>query len=221
MDNHSTSNKFLSGFEGRINRAKYANEIFSVLIGFPLCLALLALVLSVVFGTSVKSVHFSITDIFNDPPSFPFSVSFGDTGAAWLASLLFHVFAAPIVVEGIRMLAVGTIKRLHDRNKSGWLIVPFFIAPVLLNKMAGWLGDTWPGDFLMLVAIALGLWCFVEMLCLQGTMGPNRFGPDPLALRPVNRSPRPAPDWDRIRALKFVPHGAGPSAGPHVNRKHD
>ena len=87
-------------------------------------------------------------------------------------------------------------------------------------KMAGWLGDSWPAGFLMLVATALSLWCLVEMLCLQGTTGPNRFGPDPLARNPVDRSPLPAPDWDQIRALKFA-RGAGPPPGAHVKRGHD
>jgi uncharacterized membrane protein YhaH (DUF805 family) len=34
---------------------------------------------------------------------------------------------------------------------------------------------------LRLVAFAITVWAFVELYCLRGTTGPNRFGPDPLA----------------------------------------
>jgi uncharacterized membrane protein YhaH (DUF805 family) len=70
-------------------------------------------------------------------------------------------------------------KRLHDRDKCGWLqliyVIPFLIPlPSILLEM----------KFLSLVAIALGLtiwiWLFVELGCLRGTVGPNHFGPDPL-----------------------------------------
>jgi len=70
-----------------------------------------------------------------------------------------------------------------------------------------------------IVMIALSLRGFVEVLCLRGTRGPNRFGEDPEA--PVNRSPRPAPNWDQLRELEFVRRGAGPSPGEHVKRGHD
>jgi uncharacterized membrane protein YhaH (DUF805 family) len=46
-------------------------------------------------------------------------------------------------------------KRLHDRDKSGWYILLGFI-PII-----GW------------------IWMFVELGCLRGTVGHNRFGPDP------------------------------------------
>jgi len=175
--------------------------------------------LDAIFGARVESVHFNIYDIFNDPPSLPFRVSFGGSGSAWLVSLLFYAAATPIFVGAIRLLAATTVKRLHDRSKSDWWIVPFFIAPILLGKVGDWLGDSYPADFLMLVMIALSLWGFVEMVCLGGTRGPNRFGPDPQA--PVNRSPRAAPNWDQLRELEFVRRAAGPSPGDHVKRGHE
>jgi uncharacterized membrane protein YhaH (DUF805 family) len=47
------------------------------------------------------------------------------------------------------------VKRMHDRNKSGWFV-------------------------LICVVPVLNLWFLVETF-LRGTAGPNRFGPDPLA----------------------------------------
>jgi uncharacterized membrane protein YhaH (DUF805 family) len=222
MDNSWTSDEFLFSFEGRFNRAKYWYALYAGMISCLVRLVLLVFALGVIFGASVKSVHLNINDIFNDPLSFPFGVSFGSSrGPTWLVSLLFDAGATSIFVGAIRLLAATTVKRLHDHNKSGWWIVPFFIAPILLGKVGDWLGDSYPADFLMLVMIALSLWGFVEMPCLRGTTGPNRFGPDPLPQAPVNRSPREAPNWDQLRELEFVRRGAGPSPGEHVRRGHE
>jgi uncharacterized membrane protein YhaH (DUF805 family) len=207
-------NDLLFSFEGRINRAKYWFALYAGVISCLVRLVFLVFqvfALNAIFGTSVKSVHLNSYDIFNDPPSFPLRVSFGGSGFAWLVSLLFHAVAISDFVFAIRFLAATAVKRLHDRNKSGWWIVPFFIAPILLGKVGDWLGDSYPADFLRLVLIALSLWGFVEILCLRGTRGPNRFGPDPQA--PVNRSPRAAPNWEQLRELESVRRGAGPSPG--------
>jgi uncharacterized membrane protein YhaH (DUF805 family) len=102
-------------------------------------------------------------------------------------------------------LTASTIKRLHDRNKSGWWIVPFFIAPGLLDRLSDWIDD--PTAALVVSAIAFGLtfWCIVEMLFRRGTRGPNRFGPDPLAPRNAR------PDWDQQSELESVPYRSGPT----------
>ena len=49
-----------------------------------------------------------------------------------------------------------SVKRCHDRNRSGWFLL-VGIVPVL------------------------NLWVFVELGFLRGTVGSNRYGPDPLA----------------------------------------
>ena len=50
-----------------------------------------------------------------------------------------------------------SIKRWHDRGKSGWWI------------------------FIALVPLIGGIWALVETGFLPGTNGPNEYGPDPLA----------------------------------------
>ncbi len=89
------------------------------------------------------------------------------------------VFALPIWVSGI---AVG-IKRLHDRDKSGWWILLFYFGPQVLNGLATAAGENEQILSLLLstASVALGIWAIVELGCLRGTPGPNRFGPDPLA----------------------------------------
>jgi uncharacterized membrane protein YhaH (DUF805 family) len=219
VDKSWTSNEFLFSFEGRINRARYWYALYASMINGLFFLAIWAFVLGAIFGVSVTSVHLDIYDVFNNPPSLPFRVDFSSGGHTWLVSVLFYAGGTPIFIAAIRILAATTLKRLHDRNKSGWWIVPFFLAPNLLHKAGDWLGDSYLAGFVMLFMLALSLWGFVEMLCLRGTRGPNRFGPDPLGT--VIRSPRAVPNWDQLRELEFVPHSAGPSPGEHVKRGHD
>ncbi len=109
----------------------------------------------------------------------------------------FYLLGSPLLVIGVWLFAATAIKRFHDRGKSGWWLAPFFIAP---------------GSF------GLSVWCFVELFCLRGTKGPNRFGSDPLEpVAPVE----PRPRWDQRSELEFVPHSAGPWPGSHVKRSHD
>ena len=54
-------------------------------------------------------------------------------------------------------LAVG-VKRYHDRGKSGWWVL------------------------IALVPVIGGLWYLIECGFLRGTIGPNAYGPDPVAL---------------------------------------
>lgn len=51
---------------------------------------------------------------------------------------------------------VVTVRRWHDRNKSGWMIL------------------------VSLIPIGGAVWTLVECGLLRGTEGPNRFGADPL-----------------------------------------
>ena len=51
---------------------------------------------------------------------------------------------------------------------------------MLLPDAANRLGNPTVAFALGLVALALSIWSFVELFCLRGTRGPNRFGPDPI-----------------------------------------
>jgi uncharacterized membrane protein YhaH (DUF805 family) len=95
-----------------------------------------------------------------------------------VAFFILALLALPVWVSGF---AVG-IKRLHDRDKSGWWILLFYFGPQVLNGLANAASGT--EDILSLLlstaGFALTVWMFVELGCLRGTPGPNRFGPDPL-----------------------------------------
>jgi uncharacterized membrane protein YhaH (DUF805 family) len=77
-------------------------------------------------------------------------------------------------------------KRLHDRGKSGWWLLLFFVGPIILQAagtVAVFHGQSLGGSFETVCAIAsfaIFVWMIVELGCLAGTVGPNRYGPDPL-----------------------------------------
>ena len=110
------------------------------------------------------------------------------SGSDTTATLLTSVINLVTFVSGLFV----AIKRLHDRDKSGWWLVLFYFAPSILFGIGlvmfvfGWAGDASGvgrvGLLFCLAGLAVGLWALVELGCLRGTAGPNRYGPDPLAM---------------------------------------
>ena len=79
----------------------------------------------------------------------------------------------------ISAFAIG-IKRLHDRDKSGWLIVLFYLAPSILGGIANTTEQAVVCFVLGLASFVISIWGLVELGFLRGTVGPNPYGPDPL-----------------------------------------
>src|ERR1041384_988973 len=80
-----------------------------------------------------------------------------------------------ILISGI---AVG-VKRLHDRNKSGWYLLLFYFVPSILVVIGVLIGAFMDDSAIIatvlgLLAFAIGVWAFVEMGCLRGTVGVNQ-----------------------------------------------
>ncbi|MBV8977870.1 MAG: DUF805 domain-containing protein [Alphaproteobacteria bacterium] len=117
-----------------------------------------------------------------DPDTQTGSPAFGK--AIFIAGLTFFV-----AIYGM-YFAVG-IKRLHDRNRSGWWILPFYVVPTAAIGLAEVIAPAdgpSPSAIRMILAavfavvgLGLSVWGFVEMYFLRGTRGANRFGPDPMA----------------------------------------
>jgi uncharacterized membrane protein YhaH (DUF805 family) len=140
----------LTTYQGRINRAKYWIA------------ALIYFIISGIAG--------AVGQALGDGP-----VAQGLTGIVGLLTF----------ISGI---LVG-IKRLHDRDRPGWWMLVFYVVPSILIAAAVVWGlysyttyGTLGGPFFLFIiaAFALGIWAFIELGCLRGTVGPNRFGPDPL-----------------------------------------
>jgi uncharacterized membrane protein YhaH (DUF805 family) len=97
-------------------------------------------------------------------------------------------FAVVLIPTFLSTLAVS-LKRLHDRNKSGWWLLLFWIGPgVIMGVQQSYqhIEGSW---ILGLIAVAIMIWAIVELGFLRGTAGPNQYGPDPLA----PAAPAPAP----------------------------
>jgi uncharacterized membrane protein YhaH (DUF805 family) len=79
-----------------------------------------------------------------------------------------------MIVSGI---AIG-IKRLHDRSKSGWWLLVFYLLPGVLSGLGASIGLQ---TIFGLASLAISIWMIVELGFLRGTPGANQYGPDPLA----------------------------------------
>jgi uncharacterized membrane protein YhaH (DUF805 family) len=146
---------YLFGFSGRLNRAKYWLWILIYFVAIAV----------------VSAVIYAI----NSPT------------AGGIVQLAFSIVA---LISSLAVMA----KRLHDRDKSAWWLLIFVLIPsILLGVGIGAsvygalmtddsnLGTmTLVGGALTLVAGAFLIWAFIELACLRGTIGANRYGPDPL-----------------------------------------
>jgi len=111
--------------------------------------------------------------------------------AASIAAPLFVIVVVLVLIPWLLWGFSITTERLHDRDKSAWWLVAFYLVPGVLDQTAK---ATWLAGsagmvlhyILVLTAFTLTIWGFVEIGCLRGTAGRNRYGPDPLV-----RSKRP------------------------------
>jgi uncharacterized membrane protein YhaH (DUF805 family) len=214
---------YLFGFKGRINRAKYwlaGLVILSFMTAF-VWLVYLALMINFVahamgtpHGSGEVSFGFSLDDVFSvfDP-------------AAWRALSFAKLPMVLVKAIGIVLLLwifiATSIKRLHDRDKSGWWMMPFFAVPGLYDHFS----DLFPGSYFALIAgaimLVLMIWGFVELYFLRGTKWTNRYGPNPLGkeqmrARSARARLRATTAWDQESEIEMVPHKASPPPLWHV-----
>jgi uncharacterized membrane protein YhaH (DUF805 family) len=112
------------------------------------------------------------------------ALSFWASGAGTIITMFFGLIAVIVyiamIVSGI---AVGS-KRLHDRDKSAWWLLVFYVLPGVLAWMGLGLGVAAGSQAISLlfslVSFGISIWAFVELGCLRGTVGANGFGPDPV-----------------------------------------
>lgn len=70
-----------------------------------------------------------------------------------------------------------TVKRLHDRGKSGWWLLLFYLVPAIIAKVGETAGPA--GIILIAIALCIWLWGIVEIGFRKGTVDANKFGPSP------------------------------------------
>ena len=105
--------------------------------------------------------------------------------AAGIAAPLFIITVVLVLIPWLLWGFSITTERLHDRDKSAWWLVVFYLVPAVLGQLAktAWFAGaagTVLHYILALTSFALTIWGFVEIGCLRGTAGSNTYGPDPL-----------------------------------------
>jgi len=165
-----------TGFEGRINRAKWwLGTVILIVVYF-----ILSLILGSIFGASMLA------------GLDPASLTSPDVLASWARKLaIVQLICFVIIVYPALALA---IKRLNDRDRPSYFAYIFFL-PSALSILAGLAGLTMTtadvggvqmptqsslGWILGLLSLAIGIWALIELGILKGTTGPNQHGPDPL-----------------------------------------
>jgi uncharacterized membrane protein YhaH (DUF805 family) len=87
----------------------------------------------------------------------------------------------PVVVASLAIV----VRRLHERNRSAWWLLPFVFFPLFVNF---WFsdGNGRPQAAGLIVIVGLGslvlnVWGLVELGIRRGTSGENRFGEEPVS----------------------------------------
>jgi uncharacterized membrane protein YhaH (DUF805 family) len=206
---------YLFRVDGRINRALLWQALLIVML-LAGVLGIIGEVIKVLNGhrstttTLIFSFDFNLDELFNavDPRSYRLLAS------ADRPTLIVKLLGTPLFLW---IYLATSIKRLHDRDRSGWWMIPFFVVPGLFDQFSDLLPDSnWVLPFTVAASV-LWLWGLVEMFCVPGSTGDNRFGPDPLA-KIDDGSARPAKSWDQSHEIEFVPPSASPPGGMHVKR---
>jgi len=96
-----------------------------------------------------------------------------------------YVVAAIVYIPILVSAVVVGIKRLHDRNRSGWWLLVFYLAPLVVLLAANLIAEGIIHTVLSVASLALLAWAFVEIGCLRGTIAGNPYGPDPVAPKPA------------------------------------
>ena len=208
---------YLFRFDGRINRALLWQALLIVALLAGL-LEIAGQVIGILAGTrsTLKlgiaiDFDFGLDDLFKlVDPRVSRQLASADLPTAILRASSMALF--------LWIYLATAIKRLHDRNRSGWWIALFFFVPGLYSQFSDLLPHSkWMLPF-SLGASTLWLWGLVEMFIVPGSSGHNRFGADPLAdFDGESTAPR-AQSWDQNRELEIVPPSASPPGGMHVKR---
>ena len=143
--------RLLFGFDGRIGRIQYW-------------------VAYVVWGAIGLAAYFTIKVILAAANLDASAVAF-----VALAALVYLPFMVSAVALGL--------KRLHDRDKSGWWLAFYYLGPVALSLLVFAIAGTNPDSsetarHLQFIILGIHIWMLIDLGCLRGSPGPNRFGPE-------------------------------------------
>ena len=153
-------------FSGRSRRKEYWMWILFVVLA------------SIVFGIldSVLGLGGRDTQESGAPPN-------GFMGVVGvMGGVLSTLFALATLIPGLAV----SVRRLHDVDRSGWWLiwslVPYLIGAVLLTSVdaTGGIGGLAILGVILFLAGAIAGIVLLVWVCTSGTVGTNRYGPDPM-----------------------------------------
>lgn len=142
--------KRYADFQGRSRRMEYWM--------FVLMTTIVAMVLAGPFAVSYFGAMASVDPgLAGSDEAIAEAMMSGVGTLGWVGIGLYGIFVLAIFIPSIAVV----VRRLHDRDMSGWWYLGFIVASLI--PIVG-----------IIASIA-----FVVLMFLPGTPGPNRFGPDP------------------------------------------
>ena len=178
---------YLFGFSGRINRAK-------IWLFFLICLVVdIAIGALAAYGfdwsETVKSFVAAAKEMTPGQ-----QLDFTKVAGPKMAGAHSYGALATMAALWLMLMYVGLaifVKRLHDRNKSAWWLLLYWLLPMALQIYSYATAPSFGAALMNIrtplgyaaygIAMLISLWVFVELYIFRGTRGENRFGPDPLA----------------------------------------
>ena len=112
-------------------------------------------------------------------------VAFATWAGLLLCSLLAYslgvwsaVIILPLYVLVLWASLAASVRRIHDRGRSGWWLL-VMLGPVIVFSALGASGTGAGGDPspFTILAIPFSFWVLIDLGCMAGTPGPNRYGP--------------------------------------------
>ena len=142
--------ELLFSFKGRLNRRSYWFTTFAIVVSLVVLI---------------------IIAIIMDADAVVGMADASEMSGLMIVLLILYI---PLAWIGLALAA----KRLHDRDKSAWWLILFYVLPAMLGAVADRAGGA--GVILNVISFVIMIWALVELGFRRGTIGPNRFGPDPL-----------------------------------------
>lgn len=103
-------------------------------------------------------------------------------GVVMIVMLLYFVYCLAVIIPSIAV----AVRRLHDTNRTGWWVLAP-LAPYVVMILAGMMAVGSPDSagiagvlvMVSLIAVLVLALVLIVFYFLDGTPGPNKYGPDP------------------------------------------
>mgnify|MGYP000011045647 FL=1 len=156
--------QMLFSAQGRIRRRDY--WLYSIALG--------------IFWMVIEYIGYQVL-VGGDPKGFFTAL------AGWMTfkPTPFNLFILAMIIIGQWPGICLSAKRWHDRNRTGWLAGLVIVVSLGSSVSQVYYGPTgahlnWPVYGLTaIISLGVSIWQFVECGCLDGTKGPNKYGPSP------------------------------------------